>query len=485
MTTAATTAALVIGDIMLDVYSTGRSTRLSPEVPVPVFRPTGSTQQLGGAANVAAHLRAWGCDVVLVGRLGDDPAAAEVRAECAALGVELACWTQPGVRTTRKERLTAAGHQIVRIDHEDVVDPDAHGVATAVAAVERFLAHDGPRVVLLSDYAKGALSDELAAAVVQRAQAAGVPVVVDPKPATPTRYRGADVIKPNRVEAEQLIGRELPHPLSREDLRHAAEDLLEVTGCRRAVISLGADGAYVSPGEDGDAWLPAWPVEVVSVSGAGDTLLSVLAVGLAGGGGLVEASARALEAASIGCAGAGTSVVGPDDLALFVERAGGHPGTAVVDLDELVRRVEHRRRLGSGPVVFTNGCFDLLHAGHAHLLRAASHLGALLVVGVNSDDSVRRLKGPDRPVVTAADRAALIAELQVVDLVTVFEEDTPLQVIEALRPDVIVKGGDYREEDVVGWSESRAWGGRVVIVPLLEGRSTTGVVERIGSGGAG
>jgi D-beta-D-heptose 7-phosphate kinase/D-beta-D-heptose 1-phosphate adenosyltransferase len=472
---------LVLGDIMLDVYSSGRARRLSPEVAVPVFEPTASTLQLGGAANVAAHLVKWGADVTLVGRLGDDATADEVRARCGDLGITLRTWRQVGVRTTRKERLLAADHQLVRIDHEDVVDADNIGEALARAEIEQFCSRSGPRVLVVSDYAKGVVSDRLVGDAILRANHAGVPVVVDPKPGPNLKYRGADVIKPNRLETELILGRELPTCLDRDSLRAAAEEVCAATGAARAVISLGADGAYVSAGDDGDAWLPAWQIDVVSVSGAGDTLLAVIAHGLLSGRGLVEATAKALEAASIGCAHPGTSVIGPVDLDLFAERAGGHPGTAVVSLEGLVTRVQHRRDLGCGPVVFTNGCFDLLHTGHAHLLRQARALGGLLVVAVNSDGSVKRLKGESRPIVSATDRAALIAELQVVDLVTVFEDDTPLSVIEALRPEVIVKGGDYREVDVVGWKEAQTWGGRVVIVPLLDDRSTTAVVERVAS----
>lgn len=463
---------LVLGDALLDVYIDGTVDRISPEAPVPVLHEHGRRSVLGGAANVAANVAALGGEAVLVARVGDDAEGEEVARLAAAAGIDVgALIRSDAVPTVRKERLVAGGQQLARIDRErtDPLSPDEH--ERALVAVRGFLAEAGPRALVIADYAKGVIEESLIGEVLAAAVAAGVPVVADPKTTELGRYAGATVLKPNRREAVAAVGA-APAP-------ELAERVLERSGCESVVLSLSDDGVFVAgAGVDQPIQLAAHALQVADVSGAGDTMVATLALALGAGVPLERGAQLANIAASKVCEKAGTATIGFSEL-LAAHRALAHEARPEKWLDaDSAALVAERLRAEGRRLVFTNGCFDVLHAGHVALLAAARASGDALVVALNSDASVRRLKGPERPAVTLDDRVAVLAALGVVDFVVVFEEDTPLELLRVIRPAVLVKGGDYRAEDVVGGEDVVGWGGEVRIVPLLEGRSTTALLDR-------
>lgn len=474
------TSIWVVGDALLDVYLEGGVQRISPEAPVPVFDETGAVRRvLGGAANVAANVAALGARVVLAARVGDDEDAGHLRDALTALGIaDDGLLVEPGLPTTRKTRVLAGYQQLVRLDRERV-SPLGEAAATALlAGLEAWLArpHDGGRAVVLADYAKGVLTPEVTRRLIGAARAAGVPVLADPKDPDLSRYAGVTVLKPNRAEARAAAaaaGQPTDEPVA------LADAVLRCSGAENAVVSLSAEGV-VARGHavDGTVRVPTRAIQVADVSGAGDTMVAYLAMATAAGLGLARAVELANVAAGHVCSKLGTAVLSPSELLAAFGRhaAATAPETWLGDRAHAAR-VTAQLRADGRTVVFANGCFDLLHAGHVRLLQAARAHGDVLVVGLNSDASVTRLKGAGRPVAPLADRAAVLGALAAVDYVCAFEEDTPLELILALRPDVLVKGGDYRPEDVVGGAEAGAWGGRVEIVGLLEGRSTTGLLR--------
>jgi len=467
----------VAGDALLDVYVAGDVDRISPEAPVPVVRERSERAVLGGAANVAANVAALGGQVCLGARVGHDPEGELVRALCVRSGVATQALVQEdGVPTTRKTRVLAGYQQVVRLDREEVVPAGAPTCDALLDAFDAWLEDPavarGGRALVLADYAKGLLSPGLVTALVRRASAAGVPVVADPKDPDLSRFAGATVLKPNREEARraaQAAGGTTDEP---EALVAA---VLAGSGARNVVLSLSAEGV-IAQGADvpGTVRAPTRALQVADVSGAGDTMVAVLAMGCAAGLPLERSVELANVAAGEVCAKLGTAVLSPSELlgAFKAHSEARSPEKWLADRD-LVARVGAQLRADGRRIIFANGCFDVLHAGHVQLLQAARGLGDVLVVGLNTDASVRRLKGPTRPASPLADRVAVLSALAAVDAVCAFDEDTPLELILALRPDVLVKGGDYAPEDVVGGAEAQAWGGRVEIVPLLDGRSTT------------
>ena len=462
----------VVGDLMLDDYLEGVVDRVSPEAPVQVVRVGDSFVRLGGAGNVAAACTALGARPRLAGVLGRDPQGDQVLAECERQGIETSAVLRLDDRpTTRKLRVMARHQQILRLDWEErrPVEP-----AVAEALVERLGTGPAPAALLLSDYEKGLLTPEVLATLLARARRLGVPVVVDPKSAELERYRGATVLTPNQNELEKATGRRLAGaPLS--ELVDAAREGLRRSGAEALCLTLGPRGLVTVERDGRVDEVPATAHEVFDVTGAGDTVAAVLALSLGAGASLAEAVRLANAAAGVVVGKAGTAVVSPRELRLALEPRGA---SKVVARAEIAEHCEGWRHLGRR-VVFTNGCFDLLHVGHLKLLREAASHGDILVVGLNSDASVRRLKGEERPLVGESERAALIAALEVVDGVVIFEEDTPLRLIEDIRPDVLVKGADYAPEDVVGREQVEATGGRLVLVDLLPDRSTSALVDRM------
>ncbi|MFE1602205.1 D-glycero-beta-D-manno-heptose 1-phosphate adenylyltransferase [Methylobacterium sp. ID0610] len=463
---------LVVGDAMIDRYVYGEVTRISPEAPVPVLLTRESTVRAGGAANVAANIAAMGGTCELLAAVGDDDQHRELAGLLAIPGLTTDLVVgRTGVTTEKTRIVSGRQHQIARVDRESRVDPE-----TLAELERRFgLALDRVGMVVLSDYGKGVL--EPIARLIALARARGVPVLVDPKIAGAERYRGTHVLKPNGAEYRLLFGAcpeaDLPaHALAA--IRAHGIDHLVLTNGPAGMITVSADGRVRRH--------PTRALEVYDVSGAGDTVLAALAVALGAGEELDRAVDLANLAAGIAVSHAGTYVVTARDIAERLGRSEGGsepPGIpALMTLEATLSRVQRCRATG-GRVVFTNGCFDILHPGHVRMLRAARAEGDLLVVGLNSDASVARLKGPERPVNTLADRAEVLAALATVDCVVGFEEDTPRALVARIEPDVLVKGGDYAGGDIVGADIVRARGGRVVTTAFHAGHSSTATMGRI------
>ncbi len=461
----------VVGDLMLDEYLVGSVSRISPEAPVPVVEVTETFHRPGGAAHVAHCAAALGASVRLCGVVGEDEAGATLLAACRSAGVDVGAVARGAQwSTVRKVRVLAQHQQLLRMDWETprAVDPD-----TAVGLIEA--ATSGPvGAIVLSDYAKGMLTPEAVRAVIERGAALGAPVLVDPKRRDFSVYRGARVITPNLRELEAVAGRSL----SAEEVPATARAVLESSGVEAMVVTLGARGMCVVERGREPVTIPAERQEVYDVTGAGDVVIAVLALGLACGAPLATAAQLANAAAGVAVGRVGTAVVAPSELiaALGLTHAG-----KVLTRDALAERLAWWR-LSGRRVVFTNGCFDLLHAGHVALLARAAAFGDVLLVGLNGDASVARLKGAGRPTLPWGERAALLAALACVDGVVGFDDDTPLALIEAVRPDVLVKGADYRVDQVVGRASVEAHGGRVELVALEPGRSTTALLEHIRRG---
>ncbi|MHB1783738.1 MAG: D-glycero-beta-D-manno-heptose 1-phosphate adenylyltransferase [Acidimicrobiales bacterium] len=474
---------LVIGDVMLDRYVYGDVERISPEAPVPVLREKATRLVLGGAANVAANVASVGARVTLVGRVGTDAAGVELAALLERAGIAPELVADAATPTTTKTRFVAGSQQLARVDHEDVHPTGVSTIKAVLTSLESFLGKDVPRAVVLADYAKGLLGTALIRAVIAAATNRDVPVVTDPKGTDLSRYAGSTVIKPNLAEARAACPSAVDaHMDVANEIRALADACLVASGARNVVLSCSADGvAVLGPDGPGFAQLPTRARDVADVSGAGDTLVALTALGLAAELPLLEAVEIANAAAGVVCGKAGTATLtGTELLSVLVSGVG-------TDLHEAHRKIltgsdeahdiGEQYQLDGRRLVFANGCFDLLHAGHIRLLAHARSLGDALMVALNSDASVRKLKGEGRPIQSEQDRCEIMAALACVDYVVLFSEDTPLDLVKAVRPAVLVKGDDYRSDEVVGGTETESWGGEVVLVPRLEGRSTTSIIS--------
>ncbi len=463
---------LVVGDLMLDKYVWGEVERISPEAPVPVLRTGRHSEQPGGAANVAMNLAGLGARVTVMGFGGGDDDQHELEALLRDAGVQCSIVACPGSPTTSKLRVLAGHQQLLRMDYEARPACPAAAAESLLEGVAAALPETS--IVVLSDYAKGVLSDQVCRTIIAEARSAHVPVVVDPKGHDFTRYYGATAICPNAKELAAVTG-ESASDLNR--LLSAGQAMTAALGLEYMLVTLSEKGiAILRPGLRRHC--PAAARQVYDVSGAGDTVVAAVAAALASGVSIEDGARLANVAAGIVISKVGTVPIQRGEL-LGALSEGLQPGSEekVVPLELLLARVAGWRARGL-QVVFTNGCFDLLHIGHIELLEQARHMGDRLIVAVNSDDSVRRIKGSERPLVQEQDRARILAALAVVDAVAVFDESTPLHLIEMIRPDVLVKGGDYTEDEVVGATEVRGWGGRVELVPLVAGSSTTNLIER-------
>jgi D-beta-D-heptose 7-phosphate kinase/D-beta-D-heptose 1-phosphate adenosyltransferase len=461
----------VVGDLMVDEYLRGRVERISPEAPVPVVAVSGRERRPGGAANVAHQLARLGAEVRLSGVIGDDDAGRALLAQCREAGIDVGpVAVIPGRCTTQKLRVLGHGQQMVRLDWEEAKPPPD----LAATLLARLAALPTPDVVILSDYAKGVLSTDLMAPLIARLRAGGAKVLVDPKNADFGVYRGASVVTPNHRELEAAARRKID-PRDRPAIAEVARKLARDADLDAIVVTLGEHGMLVVPRDGGEVPIPATRRPVFDVTGAGDTAIAVLAVGLAAGATLPDAATIANAAAGRTVSEIGAVAVEREEIVAALWPSGVQP---VLDRAALAERAESWRRSGQR-VVFTNGCYDLLHAGHLALLHRAAVLGDVLVVAINSDASVRRLKGPERPLVPETERAAMLAALDCVDAVTVFDEDTPLEAIRCVRPDVLVKGADYKVDEVVGRELVESYGGHVELLPLVPDRSTSSLVERI------
>ncbi|MHB1558790.1 MAG: D-glycero-beta-D-manno-heptose 1-phosphate adenylyltransferase [Isosphaeraceae bacterium] len=460
---------LVVGDVMLDRHVHGHVRRISPEAPVPVVSLLGEAQTPGGAGNVAATLAGLGCATTLAGLVGADAEGALLRDALHAKGVaRLALREAPGLETISKTRILSEGQQqLLRLDRDGDRAAFATEAGRLLEAVLPLV--DEHSAVVLADYEKGVITPELARAVIDRCRERGVPCVVDPKKAEFSAYARATVVTPNHLEAERAAGRALAGD---EAVARAAAEMRSALQLDAMLITRGPDGMTLStPG--GVLHIPAQVRDVADVTGAGDTVVAVLAACLGSGWDLEPACRLANMAAGIAVSHPGTYVVHADELAA----AWRGLSRKVVGREAARRRLADARRRGR-KVVFTNGCFDILHAGHLASLEGARRLGDLLVVGLNSDASVSGLKGDSRPVIGEENRASLLAGLACVDLVVIFDEPTPEALIAALEPDVLVKGGDYTLDQVAGADIVLARGGQVVTLPLVPGLSTTSILRR-------
>ncbi len=464
----------VVGDLMLDEYVVGAVDRISPEAPVPVVKVRDTEYRLGGAANVARQAAVLGARVSLAGAVGLDAAGEQLLRLCHEAGIDTrAVIALEGRATTRKLRVLGHHQQLLRLDWEDVAPCAA---PATVRMISKLVEEPRPDAVILSDYAKGVLTPETIAAVAQRR--AGEPVIVDPKSRDFTRYRGATLITPNLRELEAASRRPID-PDDQESITAAARPLVEQLSLEAMIVTLGDRGMLLVPAAGPPVRVPAAKHDVYDVTGAGDTAIAVLALSLATQAPLLSAVHIANAAAGVSVGQVGAVAV---DLNSIRNALAARPDGKILHRDALAARAASWRMAGKR-IVFTNGCFDLLHSGHLALLESAAKLGDVLVLAINGDDSVRRLKGAERPLVPQAERAALLAALSYVDAVTVFDEDTPLETLQAVRPHVLVKGADYRPDQIVGREFVESNGGRVALVPLVPDKSTSALVERIrGSG---
>ena len=457
---------LVVGDVMLDRYLYGRTERVSEEAPVPIVQVDGSEDRLGGAANVALNVVSLGGRCTLVGAIGDDPSGAAVADLLDDSGVDADLVVVDGWRTTSKERLVSMRKQIARMDFEAPLPESA-----AIDIAKRVARHaPGKNALIVEDYDKGAIDRP------QRilAAAAGLATVVDPKFKPFAEYRGAALLTPNRREFRQAVGR-WPDD---SELGELGPALARSSGVDAIALTRGGDGITLFESNGRVEHLPALPIDVYDSTGAGDTVAAAFGVCLACGWTWSDSARVANVAGALVCAKAGTATV---PLAELSGALRDNAPTAPVESNrrQLAEAVRRARRQGAR-IVFTNGCFDILHAGHVGYLDEARQLGDRLIVAVNDDDSVRRLKGAGRPVNKLAQRVRVLEGLAAVDWVVPFSEDTPQALLEQIRPDVLVKGGDYGPDEVVGAEFVRSYGGEVRVLSEVEGHSTTKLVKLIG-----
>ncbi|MCH2101293.1 MAG: D-glycero-beta-D-manno-heptose-7-phosphate kinase [Planctomycetes bacterium] len=468
----------VVGDFMLDRYVWGDAGRVSPEAPVPVVHAQREDHRLGGAGNVVANIAGLGGRALCFGLLGEDEVANEMIEGLRVLGADVDGLVQDGARPTiQKIRIMARNHQMLRVDREQAAPIP---VASADRLLKALREAEWDALVL-SDYGKGTLSPEVIQAALAEARHRDVPSVVDPKHRDLSRYRGASVVTPNRAEAEVAAGESLR---DLEALQRHGEEMRAAAGLDALLITLGPEGMYLLDEGEPGIRLPTAARQVYDVTGAGDTVVAMLAVARGGRLGLEQAVRLANAAAGLAVAKVGTTAVGRQELLHELRAAAGMDRVVPAgDFDALQIALTGFRNEGRR-VVFTNGCFDILHAGHVRYLREAARLGGALVVGLNSDASVLRMKGPERPINPIEDRAEVLAGLACVDLVAVFEHDTPEELIRAVCPEVLVKGSDWKDKGVVGAEFVEAQGGEVKLIELVPGRSTTAIVSRIKERGA-
>lgn len=469
--------ALIVGDVMLDEYVMGTVNRLSPEAPVPVLRRLDDRYVGGGAANVALNIAALGGRVHLIGVVGDDAEGRRLTALTAKAGVSTTLVVDKSRPTITKTRVLVGAHQIVRIDREN--DGPLRGELEDELVARALDLMNTADVVILSDYAKGVLTDRVLSEIIALGQARCKPVLVDPKRRDFSAYRGASVIKPNRGELSIATG--LPCGTDGE-ARSAAKQIVKATGA--AVLLTRSEQGVAFFGVDGGEHLLATEAaEVFDVSGAGDTVIAAFALATALEAPPAQALRIANAAAGVVVSKAGTATLSIDELRAALEErdgAGSEIKGRLLSWDEAVRQREAWRERGLS-VGFTNGCFDLIHPGHIALLRGAASRCDRLVVALNTDASVSRLKGPARPVQAEQARAEIMGALDPVDMVVLFGQATPLELITALKPDVLIKGADYAVADIVGSEEVLASGGRVETVDLRTGHSTTNLIARANS----
>ncbi|EMH5492600.1 bifunctional D-glycero-beta-D-manno-heptose-7-phosphate kinase/D-glycero-beta-D-manno-heptose 1-phosphate adenylyltransferase HldE [Providencia stuartii] len=458
---------LVVGDVMLDRYWHGPASRISPEAPVPVVKVNMVEERPGGAANVAMNIASLGANSRLVGLTGIDDAAKALTESLNAVKVRCDFVAIPTHPTITKLRVLSRNQQLIRLDFEEGFENI--DVQPLLERIEQALPHIG--ALVLSDYAKGALSQ--VQKMIALANKAGVPVLIDPKGSDFERYRGVTLLTPNMSEFEAIVGR----CRDNQDVEEKGMNLLKSLDLTALLITRSEQGMSLIRRDEPPLHLPTEAQEVYDVTGAGDTVIGVLAASIASGRPLHEACALANAAAGVVVGKLGTSTVSPIELENAI-RGRADNGFGVMDEKQLKQAVANARLRGER-VVMTNGCFDILHAGHVSYLANARKLGDRLIVAVNSDASTRRLKGETRPVNPLEQRMIVLGALESVDWVVPFEEDTPQRLISEVLPDVLVKGGDYRPEEIAGSEEVWAAGGEVKVLNFEDGISTTNIIKNI------
>ncbi|MGE5609790.1 MAG: D-glycero-beta-D-manno-heptose 1-phosphate adenylyltransferase [Bacillota bacterium] len=474
------TNVVLIGDLMLDRYIFGNAERVSPEAPVPVLHFQHEEYRLGGAGSVLADLAALRAGVKVIGVLGNDAAAVEVRRRISACGADMGGIVEVQDRpTVTKLRLLGASQhrqpqQMIRLDIENntPLGPETSRkiIANVASALEQ------ADVLCIEDYHKGLLTPEVCQQAIQLARARQIPVIIDPANMSDYRqYTGATAIKLNRVEAERATGMAVRTP---EDYQPAAEALLEKLQLEAVLITLDRHGTYLATRDGLRRHLATRQREVFDATGAGDMVLAMIAVARAAGANWTDAVALGnvaggLEVEKLGCVPITPEEIVHDLLSESREHQGKQRR-----LEDLLAELARHRAQGR-KIVFTNGCFDIVHLGHVEYFRYAKRQGDILVVAVNTDHSIQRLKGPKRPIINEQDRISVLEELESIDYLILFDDDTPIPLLKAIRPDVLVKGADYTKEQVVGWELVEAYGGRIALAPLVNGRSTSSVIQRI------
>ncbi len=458
---------LVVGDLMLDRYWHGATSRISPEAPVPVVKVGQSEDRIGGAGNVALNIASLGAGVSLVGIVGKDEAAESLMTRLESAGIHADFQVSASKPTITKLRVISRHQQLLRLDFEDAFELEDSDQLPV--KVEQLLGNVG--ALILSDYAKGALQNPQG--LIALARNAGVPVLVDPKGTNFELYRGATLLTPNLSEFEAVVG-----VCSNEQaLVDKGAELMGHLDIEALLITRSEHGMTLLRKDMPELHLPARAREVFDVTGAGDTVISVLATALAAGEPLPEAVAMANIAAGIVVGKLGTATISMPELRRAIsEEQGSERG--VVNEEQLLVDVADARAQGER-VVFTNGCFDILHAGHVGYLEQARKQGDRLILAVNSDASVKRLKGEGRPINPVERRMAVLAGLEAVDWVVSFEDDTPERLLKLIKPDILVKGGDYSRKEVVGWEIVESYGGDIEVLDFLDDCSTTAIVEKI------
>ena len=465
---------LCVGDVMLDRFAYGEVERISPEAPIPVFRHQHEAAMAGGAGNVLRNLSTLGVTARIVAVIGDDAAGSELRVLIEAEpGAQAGLFRAKGRETTIKTRYIAGSQQLLRADREITTAIDPPMAEQVVATVAAALAETD--AVVLSDYGKGMLTPEVTARIIEAAGKAGKPVVVDPKGPDMSHYRGASVVTPNRRELAEASGLAVSDDA---EIIIAAEKLIAGCGIEAVLVTRAKDGMTLVT-NTGAEHLDAMKREVFDVSGAGDTVVATLAAAIGAGVALADAAAIANAAAGVVVGKVGTAAVEKSELIdALHDRDRSGAGSKLASFEAAIERIARWRRKGLR-IGFTNGCFDILHPGHVSLFEQARRACDRLVVGLNSDASVTRFKGAGRPIQAEAARAAVLGSVASVDLVVVFADDTPMKLIKAIRPDVLVKGADYTIEEVVGADFVQSYGAKVLLAEIAPGHGTTQTIARM------
>ncbi len=465
--------ALVIGDVMLDRYLIGSVGRISPEAPVPIVLLKQQNERAGGAANVAANLAQLGIKTHIIGCIGNDSEAKTLLGLLSEMGVDVSSVCTSNNRPTIAKTRVLSGHQqMMRLDQESGATFDDSENTQLIDAINQQLVQK-PSVVILSDYAKGLLSDDICQLIIAQCKALNIPVLVDPKGRNYSKYQGATALTPNKKETAEACDT----TTNDTDLISKASALKNSLNLQFLAVTRGEEGITLI--DENTHHLPAIAKQVFDVSGAGDTVIATLAAGLMNSLTPLESLQLANIAAAVVVGKVGTVPISQQELLeALTSQQGNEQAHKICDLAQLMQKID-AWKMGKQKIVFTNGCFDLLHAGHVTYLEAAKKRGDKLILGLNTDRSVSAIKGPTRPVVHENDRARVLAALESVDAVILFDEDTPLNLISAIKPDVIAKGSDYSADQVVGGKEVQSWGGEIALIDLVEGRSTSKLIQKM------